>query len=133
MKKYKQFVLISLILLSPSIALAQFDGVNGLIRGVGGIIESLTLLASGLALLYFFFGLAKFISKSGDEKSHSEGKNIMQWGLLALFVMMSVWGIIAFFQRDLGLPVTVPNNTANQEPIVITPEMMNAFRDPAFR
>lgn len=55
-----------------------------------------------LALLVFFKGLVAFIAKSGDEKSHAEGKNLMVWGLVALFVMISVWGIIKFFYADLG-------------------------------
>src|SRR3989344_4902770 len=58
---------------------------------------------AGLALLVFFKGLAAFIAKSGDEKSHAEGRNLMVWGLVALFVMVSVWGIIRFVYTDLGL------------------------------
>lgn len=55
-----------------------------------------------LALLVFFKGLAAFIAKSGDAKSHAEGKSLMIWGLIALFVMVSVFGILQFFFNDLG-------------------------------
>jgi len=56
----------------------------------------------GLALLVFFKGLVAFIAKSGDEKSHAEGRNLMVWGLVGLFVMISVIGIIKFFYADIG-------------------------------
>jgi len=56
----------------------------------------------GLALLVFIWGLAKFIMKAGDEKSHEEGIALMKWGLLALFVMLSFTAIVAFFYGDLG-------------------------------
>ena len=56
----------------------------------------------GLALLVFIWGLAKFIMKSGDEKSHEEGIALMKWGLLALFVMLSFTAIVAFFYGDFG-------------------------------
>jgi len=58
---------------------------------------------AGLALLVFFWGLVKFISNiSGDEKAIKEGKNLMVWGLIALFIMISIWGILRFFYRDIG-------------------------------
>jgi hypothetical protein len=78
-------------------------GLRTLIDRVGVIVSDLILLMAGVALLAFFYGLAKFIFKAGDEKGIEEGKNIMLWGLVALFVLVSVWGIIAFFQRDLGI------------------------------
>ncbi|MFH1472844.1 MAG: hypothetical protein ABIF06_00295 [bacterium] len=59
----------------------------------------------GLALLVFFWGLMKFIAKSGDAKSHADGRNLMIWGLIGLFVMMSFLGIIFFFFDDLGFNV----------------------------
>ncbi|OHA96913.1 MAG: hypothetical protein A3J09_00400 [Candidatus Zambryskibacteria bacterium RIFCSPLOWO2_02_FULL_51_21] len=60
-------------------------------------------LVASLALLAFFWGLAKFIyNVSGDEKAVGEGKNLMKWGLIALFVMVSVWGILRFAYGELG-------------------------------
>ena len=57
----------------------------------------------GLAFLVFLWGLAKFIFRiGGDEKAVGEGKSLMVWGLIALFVMMSFWAIIAFVYRDIG-------------------------------
>ena len=46
---------------------------------------------------------------SGEGKAE-EGKNIMKWGLIALFVMISVWGIIGFFQRALGIELNTTQN-----------------------
>jgi hypothetical protein len=65
------------------------------------IINPLLYIIAGLALLAFFWGLVKFISRAGDEKSHAEGKSLMVWGLIALFVMVSVYGILRFFYSDL--------------------------------
>jgi hypothetical protein len=76
---------------------------GNLISRVHDIIEYLIILVAGLALLAFFWGLTKFIYKTGNEKEKDEGKNIMIWGTIALFVMVSVWGIISMMQSDLGL------------------------------
>ena len=81
-------------------------GVKDLIRAVGGLINPIIAILVGVALLAFFWGLARFIFRvGGDEKAVDEGKRIMKWGLIALFVMVSVWGIVKFMQRALNLPI----------------------------
>ena len=79
-------------------------GIKDLITAVGGLINPLIVILVGVALLVFFWGLAKFIFRvGGDEKAVEGGKRLMGWGLLALFVMLSVWGIIRFMQNALLL------------------------------
>ncbi|OHB17896.1 MAG: hypothetical protein A2544_01390 [Candidatus Zambryskibacteria bacterium RIFOXYD2_FULL_43_10] len=81
-------------------------GIKDLITAVGGLINPLIVILVGVALLVFFWGLAKFIFRvGGDEKAVEGGKRLMIWGLLALFVMISVWGIIRFMQNALLLPL----------------------------
>ncbi|MFZ2484737.1 MAG: hypothetical protein WAX80_00530 [Minisyncoccia bacterium] len=80
-----------------------------LISSTSNLINITIGVVFGMALLVFFWGLAKFIFHvGGDEKAVDEGKRIMKWGLLALFVAVSVWGIVIFFMRELNLPVYVP-------------------------
>jgi hypothetical protein len=57
---------------------------------------------SALALVIFFWGLVKYIYHSDDAKSREEGRSSIMWGLIALFVLFSIFGIlqildIAFF------------------------------------
>ena len=66
----------------------------GIINIIAGLINAATPVVVALALLYFFWGLATYILNSNDGEKQKEGRNIMIWGLLALFVMVSVWGII---------------------------------------
>ena len=43
------------------------------------------------------------VSGKGDLKDLEKGKEFMVWGLAALFVMVSVWGIIKLAQDLLGI------------------------------
>ena len=80
-----------------------------LITAVGGLVNNLIGVVGGMALVVFLWGLAKFIFHvGGDEKAVDEGKRVMKWGLLALFVAFSVWGIVVFFQNELNLPASIP-------------------------
>jgi len=72
-----------------------------LIKGIIDLANPLLAVLVALALLTFFWGLTKFISKAGDAKNHAEGRQLMVWGLIALFVMVSIYGIIQFFHVDI--------------------------------
>ena len=59
-----------------------------------------------LAIVVFFWGLISYLMQVGEKKS--EGLQIMVWGVLAIFVMVSLWGIIRVLQSTFG----VQNNAA---------------------
>jgi hypothetical protein len=52
-----------------------------------------TLVA--LALLYFFWGIAMFILHADNEEARNTGRMRMIWGIVGLFVIVSIWGILA--------------------------------------
>src|SRR3989344_3720544 len=67
------------------------------------LIKAVLPVIIGLAVLVLFWGLIKFISRvGGDEKAVTEGKKLMIWGLIALFIMISIWGILRFFYGEFG-------------------------------
>ena len=82
-------------------------GLQDIIGAAGGLINKLTVISIALAILVFFWGIVKYIFQSDNEKEKGIGKSFMVWGVVALTVMVSVWGIIEFFQLDLDLT----NNT----------------------
>ncbi len=52
----------------------------------------------------FVWGLVQFLWNL-DEGSHEEGKSHMRWGIIGMFVMVTVYGIIALISNtfDLGI------------------------------
>ena len=52
------------------------------------------------ALVVFFWGMVKYISGLGSEQDKKAGKEIMVWGIVALFVMISVWGLVRLLQGN---------------------------------
>lgn len=92
-----------LALAFPAIASAQVAGNNlqSLIRFFGDILNMLIPIMIALALVGFFYGLVRYVWSGGEFKE--KGKNIMIAGIVALFVMVSVWGIIRLAQNTLGI------------------------------
>jgi len=97
----KKILLLSLSF-SPYLVYAQVGNANGLIVAVGKIIDKLIPIAASLALLVFFFGIAKFMLAKGDEEKIRSGKMLLLWGTIALFIISALWGIIASLQRITG-------------------------------
>jgi len=102
MKKYLVGTLPLLAL--PFVAFAQDLGnLADLISALGDIVNVATPVVVGIALIAFFWGLAKFIFSAGDEEKRESGKHIMIWGIVALFVMVSIWGIVRFIGDALDI------------------------------
>ena len=75
------------------------NDLRGLSANLVKIINSAITLIMGIAFVAFMIGLVRFIGTSGDDKSRSDGKQLMVWGIIALFVMTGVWGIVNIMQR----------------------------------
>jgi hypothetical protein len=73
------------------------------------LINTVIPVIASLALLSFIWGLAKFIGRvGGDEKAVSEGKSFMIWGIIALFVLVTLWGILGFLSDQFGFAKVFP-------------------------
>lgn len=60
-------------------------------------------LLFALAMLYFFWGLFKFISNTADEDGRAEGKRVIVNGLIGMAVMFSVFGIVRLIVNTLEI------------------------------
>ena len=85
----------------PMVAFAHLGGLGNLLGEAKMLVRFSIPLLVGIALLIFFWGLVKFIFAQGSETAKADGKKVMLWGLIALFVMVSVWGIVRFMQDAL--------------------------------
>ena len=93
----KKIIIVSAAIL-PMFAYAQLGNVENIATSIGDIINVLIPIVFALALLLFFWGLATYILSAGDPDKKKEGRDKMIWGIVALFVMASVWGLVNFLQ-----------------------------------
>jgi len=54
------------------------------------------------AVVYFVWGVFTYIRRSGDSDARVDGANHILWSTVGLFIMISVWGIIAIIKTSLG-------------------------------
>ncbi len=91
----------------PLMAGAQAVGgnINALLSLVENVVGRLIPIFVALALIYFIWGLIKFVI-AADAEAREDGKHMMWWGIVALFVIVSIWGIVAFIGNILGINAT---------------------------
>lgn len=116
MKNVLRIGIVSALAFAPFAVFAVGSGqqVGNILDTFGGLISKATPIVVALALLGFFWGLAIYIFNAGDEKKKSQGKNIMIYGVLALFIMLSIFGIIGVLQSTFG----VQNANSPQIPFI---------------
>ncbi len=62
------------------------------------VIEQLVLVFAALALIVFLWGMVQFISHADSKERRVLGRQQMLWGIVGLFVVVSVWGFVQLMQ-----------------------------------
>jgi Kef-type K+ transport system membrane component KefB len=108
MKFNKMLLLVGAVAL-PYVTSAAPDLINASGQ-VKFLLDTIIPIMITVAVIYFFWGLAKYILESEKTDKKEEGRNIMIYGLIALFVMLSVWGLIGAIGAtfDIGQGGSVP-------------------------
>lgn len=73
----------------------------------GTIVNTATIIVVALAFLYFFYNLANYILKENDR---GESKQKMGYAIIAMVLITSLWGIIAFVRNVVGIDAGDANN-----------------------
>jgi len=77
---------------------SDFRGFAQIIIDIAGLVVPILF---GLALVGFLWGVAQTIINADNKDSKTSGKTIMVWGIIALFVMVSVWSILELSRNTL--------------------------------
>jgi hypothetical protein len=101
-----------LALMLPVISMAQNNSPSpeqdlgffgDLTRQLSNLIDLLFPVVTGAAVLGFFIGLAKYVFQAGNDEAQEQGKSIMIAGVLALFFIVAIAGIVQALASSLGL------------------------------
>lgn len=58
------------------------------------IINPLIKLMIGIAFVVFLYGIVEFIVNANNEEKRNVGKQHIIWGILGMFIMFSVFGLM---------------------------------------
>ena len=76
-----------------------FGYILGVIQGLLNILVPL-LITAGVA--WFIWGVVQFVT-SGDAEKKEQGQQHMIQGIIGIFVIVSIWGLVAILQNTFGV------------------------------
>ncbi len=80
-----------------------YASINTLMNSVNRVvINPLIILIFALALVYFLYGVVQFLLNSENEEARNSGKSHMLWGVIGMFIMVAVFGIMRLILNTLG-------------------------------
>lgn len=100
MSNRTKFIISTMSLLAPSLAFADIAGT--ITKYTTIVTQQLPAFFFGLAVVYFFWGLGSY-AFGVDDKTKAQAKTTMIYGIIILFVMSSIWGLVAFLRSELGI------------------------------
>ena len=94
-------------LFSPLVAEAATPPIPPSVKAFVGristeILNPLIAIMFAVALCYFFYGVASYIWNPDSEEAREKGRVAMVWGVIGMFVMVSVFGIMEFIISSIG-------------------------------
>ena len=114
MQKIKKLVPLGLTF-APFIAFgAGVNSIEDLIFVVGDILLRIVPVLIGIAVVFFLIGVIRYITAGEDEEKRTAGRNMMIYGIIGLFVMISVWGLVNILKgtfrldENLNFPNPIP-------------------------
>ena len=109
------------ILLMPLLAMAQVNpnlmGPTMLATGTLTILSTIVTILFVLAIAVFAWGIVKMILAAGDPEKVKEARGIIIWGVIAIAVLASLFGLVTYLRTVFGvdgsmnLMLTVPGVT----------------------
>ncbi len=101
----------TLVFFAPNFAHAQT--VLSIINAATDVMGDFVKVGTALALLVFVYGVVRMIigmnTGQDGKEPREKGKQLMIWGIVGLFVIVSVWGLVALLGQMFG--VTTNNST----------------------
>lgn len=55
-----------------------------------------------LALVLFVWGIVQYVVNADNEEAREQGKKVILWGIIGLFSMVGVWGLVNLLISTLG-------------------------------
>ena len=110
MKKLIAFVLT----VSPALALAQpLTDINSVATKATNIGNLVLALAISLSIVWIIVSIVRYLIAGGEEDRKKGGMAIL-WGVVGLFVILSIWGLVAILRNSFRTQDQVPINEINR-------------------
>ena len=100
---FKKAVAWSLPVVFPAFSFAAITDYNSLTGFVSVVLNWATSFLLAVAVVYFLYGVIKFVTAGEEAEERQKGAGMMLYGIIAIAVMASVWALVNIFTNTLGV------------------------------
>lgn len=109
---------LALIFLSLPSIVAAASTLNNIENAVLNILNSVIPLFIVVAVVFFLWTVLKYINSGDNAETRAQARSLMIYGIVAIFVMVSVWGLVGVLRNMFTLNGNLPVDFNT-----LTPEM----------
>lgn len=77
--------------------------ISDIINNISSIVKLLVPLLIAIALVFFIVGVIKYITAGADEEKRKEARNTIIYGVIGLFAIVAVWGLVEVISSTFGI------------------------------
>ena len=89
----------------PMIALAA-NNLTDVFTTIAKLATTAMELLVGLAVLVLVWGIVKYIISADDPTARAEGRSLVLWGVIGVFAIVSIWGLVNILAGTFNLNAT---------------------------
>ncbi len=79
---------------------------QSILSDINDMVKTIIPLLISVALLVFIWGVIRYITAGDDEEKRTKARNTILYGVIGLFAIVSVWGLVAILQNTFGIDQT---------------------------
>jgi len=84
---------------------AQAQNLGAVSDTAGAVLNIVSPVLVSFAVIFFLYGLAVYLLHGDSEEVRTKGKQFMVWGIIALFVIASMWGFVFVLINTFGVDI----------------------------
>ena len=91
----------------PVAAFAQDTGqVTSIVTNVQTILNTVITIVFILAIVVFGWGVVKYVTAANNPEKEKEARSFLWWGVIGIFVLAAVFGLVQFVAKYFGVGLT---------------------------
>jgi hypothetical protein len=129
MKRHYAILVLSLLALPALAVAAEPKNLKDVITLLTDILALIIPFIFSLSIVAFLWGVAQYFFSQGEKME--EARDMMVYGVIALFVMLSVWGLVRILVKSFGFNTEIPQVRTGSVDTGNNPGFLGNDNDPA--
>lgn len=101
---------------NPNAPLREITNINQLTNRILGIVDVALYILVAVAVIFIVWNVVVYFIKPDGSESRKESGMAIFWGIVGLFIIVSLWGLVGILVNSFGTDNNIPRDrfpTAN--------------------